>query len=483
MKVKIVIVLMLLFSVSVACAGDLPEAFGKHLKKFITAPDLFSMVEHLSGEQFEGRLSGTGGYDRAAAWAADIFAKSGLLSLTPGYYQDFPIDYTKVYESELKVYLTDKDGKEEIVEGKYFKNYFPLNYSGSGEVEARIIFAGYGLVVDKYGHDDYKGIDVRDKIVLVYRGKPKGRDGEDWSEYDTREFRARLARERGALAIMFISKPMGAPSGEHIQGFPILFVHENLGKRILKEGGKEAKVLKKAMTARENVSFATGIKAYIRVKSELFQGKGRNVIAYIPGSDESVKDEFIVVGAHLDHNGMWPELMPGADDNASGSAVVVSVARALAGAPVKPRRSILFILFAGEEMGLLGSEYFVSNLPSGVEKIKFVFNMDMVGAGVRPFMLRLKNYPDVEEVVTGVPGKLGLGCRVTGNKVDKPRRRGGADHAPFVKVGIPAVSIFGSGGKHHGYHTSEDTVYWITPKVMEVTGLVVAYSAMVLATK
>ena len=106
--------------------------------------------------------------------------------------------------------------------------------------------------------------------------------------------------------------------------------------------------------------------------------------------------------------------------------------------------------------------------------------MDMVGAGPDVFILRLKNYPETEAIIMEAREKLKLGCKIKGNKVTR-QGRDGADHAPFVKKGIPAVSVFSSGGKHHGYHTDEDTIYWITPKITEDIARIVAYSSMKLA--
>jgi Zn-dependent M28 family amino/carboxypeptidase len=257
----------------------------------------------------------------------------------------------------------------------------------------------------------------------------------------------------------------------------MLSIDEKLADRLLKKYGKDTKTLRKQLDKREKVSFVTDIEAEVMVRSENFQGTALNVVGYIPGTDERLKHEFIVIGAHLDHCGMWPVLTPGADDNASGSAAVMAVAKALGTCEYRPKRSLLFILFAGEEMGLLGSTYFVSHLPAKIKKIKFVFNMDMVGAGPDVFILRLKNYPEVETVIREAREKLKLNCKIKGNKVTR-RGRDGADHAPFVKKGIPAVSIFSSGGKHHGYHTDEDTIYWITPKITEDIAKIVAYSSM-----
>lgn len=455
-----------------------------HLNQNVKAADIFELVETLASPEYEGRLTGTGGYDKAVQLAADYFKRHGVLPVNEDgtYTQSFPLNYTKVHESTLSLHYKNGEGKKGTLQCRHFKDFYPLGFSGSGDVKGKVVFAGYGITAPEFGYDDYKGIDVKGKIVMIIKGVPPQKKGEDWLPYDDHRFRTKSARDHGASALLYIYAARGNPNGIYLENFPMVCIEKKVADEILKAYGKDVKSITGELNERKNVSFKTGITAHVLVRSENIDGIAHNVVGYIPGSDNSLKDEFIVMGAHLDHCGMWPALTPGADDNGSGSAVVMTIAKALGTYEHKPERSLLFILFAGEEMGLLGSDYFVSHPPSIVKKMKFVFNMDMVGAGPDMFVMRLKNYPKMEKIITAVPQKLGLNCRVKGNKVTG-KRRPGADHAPFVLKGIPAVSVFSHNGQHHGYHKNEDTIYWITPKIMESIAKVIAFTSMKIAGK
>ncbi|MCP4148359.1 MAG: Zn-dependent exopeptidase M28, partial [bacterium] len=219
---------------------------------------------------------------------------------------------------------------------------------------------------------------------------------------------------------------------------------------------------------------------HLSVRAEARESTAINVAGYIPGSDPLLKDEFIILCAHLDHCGHQPMLTPGAGDNASGSAVIIALARALAAYPGKFNRSILFVLFDAEEMGILGARHFVSRLPEPVKRIRFVLNLDQVAAGPDMFILRMKNYPQFESLVKEVHQSLALKSKLLGNIMETPMR-GGADHSAFVAANIPAVSIFSYNGEQHGEHTNEDTIYWITPKIMEDIARLVGHTAIRLA--
>lgn len=480
---KKIIFLVLVISFLWLISGVSGESeFINHLNRTIKSAEIFALVETLSSPQCEGRLTGTGGYDKAVQLATDQFKKYGIHPITENktYIQAFPLSYTKVYESKLIVHVKNKDGKEEILQCEYFKDYYPLNFSGSGNITGDIIFAGYGVTAPEFDYDDYKGINVKGKIVMIIKGVPEGKDDEDWSAYDEHRFRTKNALKHGAAGLLYIYAGRGNPNGDYLQDFPMLSIEEKVADKMLEKYGKNVKTLTEQLNRRQNVSFAMDVNVEIMVRSENFQGTGANVIGYIPGVDELLRNEFIVVGAHLDHCGMWPQLTPGADDNASGSAALLSVAGALSASKYKPKRSILFILFAGEEMGLLGSNYFVAHLPEKVKKINFVFNMDMIGAGPNVFIARLKNYPEVEKLLIETPRKLNLCCQIKGNEVTK-KGRAGADHAPFVEKGIPAVSIFSADGKHNGYHTNDDTIYWVTPKIIEDVAKIISYATLRLA--
>jgi hypothetical protein len=485
-NVKSTITIFLLLAVCLTFSGqglsgavEVGEDLIDHVNKNIETGEIFKLIEELSSAKYGGRLTGSSGYDRAAEFCAAYFKTHGVLPVFKNYMQTFPLSYTKVYESTLTIDLKNEEGKETPFKGVYFKNFFPLNFSGSGDVKAEIVFAGYGITAPEYGVDDYEGIDVKGKIVMVIRGTPKVTGDENWVEHNEHRRRTKIAWEHGAVGLLYLYNPIGNPNGVYLEGFPMVTISEEVADKIFKTRNTDSDTIKKALNKKENRSFATGVTAHLTVKSENFKSTSKNVIGYIPGSDPKLKEEFIVIGAHLDHCGQWPQLMPGANDNASGSAALLTAAGALSSFPRKPKRSLLFILFAGEEMGLLGSRYFVKNLPPAVTNIRFVINMDMVGAGPSMWVWRLKNYPDFEDVLKRVGTALEIPFQIGGNKVDKPGRDA-ADHAPFIKKGYPAVSVFSSGGHHHGYHSNEDTIYWVTPKITESITRIISCSAILM---
>ncbi|MBN2431205.1 MAG: M20/M25/M40 family metallo-hydrolase [Acidobacteria bacterium] len=443
----------------------------------IRAAEIYERVSEFSSPAYEGRLTGTTGYARAARRAADLFREWGLAPLSEDYLQEFSVRYTEVRQASLTLRI-QTESREEVIEGEYFSNFYPLNFSGHGTVAAPVVFAGYGLSAPEYGHDDYAGLAVTDKIVMIIKGAPPPREGEDWTVYDDHRFRTANARRHGAAGLLYIYRPVANPNGDHLENFPMVQISTEMADAVLKASGTSVEALKPLLNLRRNVSFVTKATADLAVQAERRLGTGYNVVAFLPGSDPERQKEAVVIGAHLDHTGAWPVLTPGADDNASGVAVVLAIARAMAQAGVRSPRSIVFVLFGGEEMGLLGSRRFAERPPAPIQKIHFVLNTDMVGAGPDIFVLGLKKDPRFELLANRVKDSLGLTCRLEGNE-----RIGssGADHGPFIEKGIPAVSVFSSGGDHHGYHTDQDTIYWITPRIMEDIGRLVAGCALELA--
>ena len=462
-------------------AGEPRADLVRHLDHVIKADDLFAVVKELSSETYAGRLTGTEGYNKAADFAARLFKQYGLLPINPqrrDYFQTFPISYTTVHEGSVTIFLEHKEGQKETINGVYFRNFYPLNFSGSGDVKGEIVFAGLGVTAPEYGYDDYRGIDARGKIVMIIKGVPRAKPGQDWSKYDSHRYRTQNARVHGAVGLLYTHHACANVNGDYLEDFPMVIITAEVADKILAANNLSFRKLWDRFDAQANSSYSTGHSAHIKVKSDHFQGEARNLLAYIPGSDPRLKDEFIVICAHLDHCGKWPLFTPGSNDNASGTAVVLTAARALASFPVKPQRSVLFILFAAEEMGLLGSEYFATHLPTLVKKIKFVINLDMVASGEGIFVMRLKNYPAVEPVFHQAVETLNLQANLSGNQVLENIPF--SDYASFVNKGFPAVSIY-STGSHYGFHTNEDTIAHINPKIMEEIGKLVSFMAHRLA--
>ncbi|MCP4220283.1 MAG: M28 family peptidase [bacterium] len=476
--IQVCLVLILVFNF---CAAETIDT--TFLKESITAANLYTLVETLSSPQYEGRLTGSSGYDKAADLSVQYFKDAGLVPAFPGYKQTFPVSFTKVHKSTLEFYLKNDKGEKETVTCEYFEDFYPLLFSGKGDVENSLVFVGYGLTAPDLGYDDYKDMDVKGKIVLVLKGVPEAKDGEDWKPYNSHRHRTANARAHGALGLLYIyNRPVANPNGVHIENFPMALIHNDLADRLFSPYKKTVDELKKQLNKREGASFIMdkqALRGHLIVESEPVKSESHNVVGIIPGSDPQLKDECIVIGGHLDHCGRWPVLTPGANDNASGSAAVIAMARALAKYPRKMKRSVMFCLFTGEETGLLGSKQLVAHLPGTIKKVTFALNLDMVGVGDGIFVYRLKNYPELETIYTEARDAMAVSFEITGNKVEKPRPM--ADHSPFVEKGIPAVSIFSRSGGYPAYHTDKDTIFKITPKILACITRMTAYTAIRLA--
>ncbi len=445
----------------------------------ITAGSAIATVERLSSPEFAGRLTGTEGHRKAALWMAEEARKAGLAppSGFPGYLQPFPVTAAGIESAFLELLPAGGDAAgapQPLVLGK---DYMPMLSSATGEVTAEVIFAGFGITAPDQGRDDYAGLDVRGKIVMVLRGEP--RTGE-WKDYHTTLARTRNAAERGAAAFLLVDSPVLSANEKIARGIPEAMVSEVVADALLDSSPKvKTDEIRRVMERGGTASFPTGRTLHFAVRARPPRdGQGVNVVALLPGSDRSLAGEYVAVGAHLDHIGDWPALNPGADDNASGSAALLEAARAAAAVRPRPRRTIAFVWFGGEELGLLGADWFARHPPAGLARCVAVLNMDMVGAGTGLYVAGGQNFPEIQAALEAARDAVAPGA------VLKPGRLSGearADHAPFFDLGVHAVSLFGSGGSHHGYHTPEDTVWWVTPKTIEAAGRIALGAAWRLA--
>lgn len=440
----------------------------------ITTARAFASVEELASPRYAGRLTGTPGFDAAAAWAAEQFRRAGLRPPAgmDGFLQPFPVRVGRPESVTVELLPTDEAGKTRRLE--FFKDVAPYRLTGFGDVTAEVVFVGYGITAPELGRDDYSHVDVAGKIVMLVRGSP--RDGRDWRAHTTHAARVTNARAHGAAGYLFAEGAGAHVGGEHIPDLPQAGVSEEIANLILEGPKLKLEELRKVLGLGGVVSVATGRRVHIAAAGQApLHAMGHNVIGVLPGKDAR---ECVVVGAHLDHTGDWPELLPGADDNASGAAVVLEMARAAARVQPRPQRSIVFVLFGGEEMGLLGARHLAAQAPPGLGTIVAVLNFDMVGAGSGMFVLGGENSPGVWEPIVRARDLVAPGVALRRGRSEGEAR---ADHGPFQDAGIPAVSIFSSGGRHHGYHTPEDTIYHITPKIMETIGRISLLAAFEMA--
>lgn len=342
----------------------------------------------LIAPEMRGRLAGDIGYDLAAQWAARKFESWGLKPFSPigSYFQEFAQPYTLIKDKGSLKLVTGSGRQKTSKPFVYAIDYWPSGLSGAGKLEAEVVYVGHGISAPQLGFDEYAGIDVRGKIVIVELGSPYSGTSPDtlamWNPYAQTDYKIENAAKHGARG-MLMAYMAANPRPTVLPGFLYLSVDDSVVEEFLAGTGKELKTVREQIKAElKPLSFNTGKQAFMEVNTEFFpDGKTSNVVAVIEGSDPILKNEFMIIGAHLDHLGMMPVLFPGALDNASGTVIAMGVAKALSEAEIDMKRTLIILLFGAEEVGLRGAEWFIDNWPYEREQIKFMINLDMVGRG------------------------------------------------------------------------------------------------------
>jgi hypothetical protein len=342
--------------------------------------------------------------------------------------------------------------------GAFLDDYVSLNYSGQGQVTAEVVFVGYGIHAPQKDHDDYKGLDVEGKIVLAVRGKPEGSlfDEERYIGY-----KSSTAADRGAAGFLLVEGDRAVPGTiqekYHRAHLPAAW----LSRRAADDLFKAAKKPNLAAQVKALKPFPLGVKVRLEIHARLLKDQPlRNVVGIWPGTT----DEYVVVGAHLDHLGTdaLGNIYNGADDNASGSAMLHEVARAVVAQGRPFKRTLVFCWFAGEEQGLLGSRAFVREPAVALEKIAVMINIDMVGQG-KPV------------VAVGGGGAYPRDAAFLGDfdlegfRIRRFRAGPNSDHYPFQSKGVPAFAVH-TQGPHPNYHRPADDTGNIRPELLELAG-------------
>jgi hypothetical protein len=454
-------------SIPVLWADELAKA-----EKQIKAHELYDLCKVIASRDFSGRLSGHDGYTKAAQWAAGKFKAWGLLPIEPksSYLQAYPSPYSVLESAELSVdLLALAEGKETVttrLKAELTKDFLPLVFSDSGQQQgAAVVFCGWGISAPEIGYDDYAGIDVRDKFVLCFRGTPDKQDHR-YQVHDEHRRRMQTAKNKGAKGIVYMYEDVQInPNGDVIPGFTPLMISEAFADQLLKPSNFNCSQLKKDLLAyKRPLSFSVMARFNYQVKSRLdAEGVGYNVAAWVEGSDPKLRREVVILGAHYDgcgeHLGL---LFPGANDNASGSSVVLGAAKAAAALAKKPKRSLLFVLFGGEEKGLQGSYYFAEHMPKFFSKAVAMFNFDMEGEGDKAMASIATSPETLKGTILQADEKIKT---LSQTWVMNPPGVRGSDFAPFYHKGIPCAS-FMSNGPHVEYHTIGDTIYRINPDIL-----------------
>jgi hypothetical protein len=462
----VLLIVSLLSAAAAAPAGQADPARVLNDIKVLSAPDM------------EGRGAGTKGLARAA----DLIVKRYKeLKISPagthGYVQPFTLITGAKLKSDNRLVVVDGGTKKEL---KTNQDFVPFSFSSSGQVEGEVVFAGYGVTADEYQYDDYVGIDVKDKVVLVLRYEPTSfasKSGEQGLTHHSQMIaKAINARNHGARAVVIVNGKLGdgeedlltrfgSVSGPENIGIVFVQVKNDIAQNWLQAGGKSLKdVQDQINAATKPASFALpdGLHLALKVDIETTRATVNNILAYLPGQT----DEYVIVGAHYDHLGrgnidsLAPsqigQIHPGADDNASGTAGVLELARLLAPERGQLKRGILFMDFAGEELGLLGSAEWVKEPTRPLDKAVAMINMDMIG--------RIKD----DKVYIGGVG-TGSTLKPLLEQAEKEQAQQGSafkietsasgysssDHTSFVTKKIPVLFFFS--GLHSDYHKPSDT--------------------------
>lgn len=427
-------------------------------------------VRKLTSEAFGGRRAGTPGADEAAAFLAASFRASGLLPAgrTGSYLQPFRfVDGATPGPGNR---LSAAVGAPVARDYRPEEDFRPLALSASGAVEADVVFCGYGIASAETGYDDYAGVDVRGKAVLVLRGGPGGDDPESpFARHFPLRAKLDLARRNGAAALLVAPARGDALVSLRTDfdlepsALPGVSVRRRVAEALFAGSGTtlaalQARIDRAAKPAplplpRARVSMAVDLAPH--------RAATANVVGLVPGRDPAANRQAVLFGAHYDHLGDGGpgsldrapsrRIHPGADDNASGTALLLELARTLSRRRGELRRSALLVAFGAEEEGSLGARFLAASPPVPLADVAAMVCLDMVGRlGREALVVRgTGTSPRFREMVSSAALEAGLAVRASGPAW------GPSDHAVFLEAGRPVLFLFT--GYHDDYHRPSDT--------------------------
>ena len=437
-----------LFSLTLLSAADI-------------SPDLYlSHVRYLSSPQLKGRATGSPQLEKAARYIASQFRSFGL---TPTELA-FPVALGAHMGPKNHLKFKEPGETKSLAPTK---DFLPLSFSGSGELQAGVVFAGFGITDKKDNYDDYDGVDVTGKFVLLLRHEPKENSHKEHVSFADKAVNAKMHGARGVILVNDTDHhdtaddigKFSETAGPKNAGVLYIRVKSAIAEDWIKAEGRDLHALSKQFDQDghphsfplEKLSLDLSVDVRTETKTV------HNVEAYLPG----LTDEYVIVGAHYDHLGLGDDhslapseigkIHPGADDNASGTAGVLELARWASKQP-KQKRGILFLTFAGEELGLLGSEWYVNHPVYPLGKAAAMINMDMIGR-VRDGKIYLSGTGTgstfaklMEDVKPPAPIQIDLAEKAG---------YGSSDHTSFTTKSVPVLFFFS--GLHGDYHKPSDT--------------------------
>jgi hypothetical protein len=434
----------------------------------VTIKELQGHIKYLASDSLKGRLTGSPGDSLAAEYIKNKLISYGLIPLSGDGLQRFKV---------TKRVLAGKSNSLSVNGINYTldKDFMPFAFSSNAGMESEVAFAGYGFNIngDSLKWNDYNGVDVKGKWVMILRGDPEPENTKSpFIPFSADRDKALLAKDMGATGVLMVSGPVFDPQDTfeslNLEGYsvdiPALRIKKEVADIILSKSKNTIAALEKKLNdARKPYSFST--KVTVNGKAEIVRelANTRNVVMLLPGEDPKLKDEYVILGAHFDHLGMGGPgsgsraldtigIHHGADDNASGVAMMLELAKKFAKTKRSHRRSILCLSFSGEEEGLLGSKHFVDDPGINLSKVNAMINLDMVG--------RLNETNNLQ--ISGVGTATGL-KQLIYSKSDtsvikltlSEEGYGPSDHSSFYGKNIPVLFYFT--GAHLDYHTPTDT--------------------------
>jgi hypothetical protein len=448
----------------------------------LSAERMLADIAKLSGPTYQGRQTGSAQDEASASFVANRFSELRLQRAPAPppenrtnplpqreWKQTAPVPVRTITDDPV-LELTLSGDRRSLRSGS---DFLPVLDSPSTDIHAPIVFVGYGLFDPSQGIDDYAGLDVHNKVVLFLRGKP-----DKYSGPAAHADKERVAKQNGAVAYLTTTGPIlnayeqrrgitGRPSAfysasEALDQLPGAWISTELAEWILQRGTTDRTTLRSLQEELNRTgsskSLRTEVLAHIKWTSLLENGTLFNVISIIRGYSSG--DEAVLIGAHRDHFGQQAGLLfAGADDNASGTAVLLEVARVFALAPAAPRRSILFLSFSGEEQGLLGSRLYVSQPIVSLSKTICMINVDHAGIGNGRLTIGVTGFE--KRIAENIGHQINLA-----DKLDVFGFFPGGDHVSFKEAGVPTIAVVSS-GVHPNFHQASDTVDTINPEILQ----------------
>ncbi|HEX5228107.1 MAG TPA: M28 family peptidase [Bryobacteraceae bacterium] len=443
----------------------------------LSSNEYLGIIKFLASPEMRGRATGSPELEKAAAYIRDQFREMNNVKPLSGdsYYQNFDVTTSARLGKNNSLSYSTAGSAQHL---RYRDDFVPLNLSSAGDVSAEVVFAGFGITAPEYNYDDYAGIDAKGKIVVIMRHEPQEFDeksvfeGKVYTAHAQIFAKASNAKIHGAKAVLFVNdvgahsgdgddlEKFGATAGPDNAGIEFVQVKADVVNKWLALSGKNLQAIETDIDKTLHPeSFALPEKLHLDLNVDMAREikTVHNVGAYLPGETS----EYVVIGAHYDHLGLGEQFSlapslagtvhPGADDNASGTAGVIELARWFSKQP-KHERGILFLTFAGEELGLLGSSYYVNHPILPIKDDIAMINMDMIGrirdrkvyiggvgtaSSFAPLLAQLAPKHDFDADLTEKAGY------------------GSSDHTSFTTKQIPTLFFFS--GLHADYHKPSDT--------------------------